>query len=217
MPSKQVIAELKEAHGEVYVAAFGSLEYIFRPLTLGEYNKILQSGMSSAEAEEYAVDCAVVWSPDSKMRPGTITALANEILEVSSFTNPSRAKAIFEEKRDHAQDVINVMKSVVLACHAELGFNASDLDNMTFSQLAEKVAIAEQVIQIKKSIYDPNIELQLEIIDPDEVSEKDKKLQEAEFERVKRKQADPDASSSFGAARADDPIAAKLHQALGGF
>jgi hypothetical protein len=216
MPTKEIVSRLKEAYGEIYSASFGTQEYVFRPLTLGEYNKLLVSGMSSAEAEEYAVSCAVVWPDNPKLRPGTITALANEILDVSSFTNPKKAKAIFEEKRDHAQDVVNVMKSVVLACHAELCLTVQDLDDMTFSQLAEKVAIAEQIIQIKKSIYDPNIELQLEIIDPEEMSEKDRQIQEAEFEKMRRKQADPDASSSFGAARVDDPIAAKLHQALGG-
>lgn len=219
MVPHKVLTDIKLQHPEVYVFSQGTKDYIFRPLALGEFAKLSTGAMSSAEAEDFAVQSAVIWPEGfdvGNMRAGAVTALAQEILEVSAFTNPKLARKIFADKRDHADDVVNVMKALILACHAELGIDNQELEGYTFAQLAEKTALAEKVVQIKKTIYDPGLELELEIIDPEEIAEADRKLQEEEL----RKAQNPhniDSGSKAGTARGDDPIAARLHQALSGF
>lgn len=213
-----LLTEIKLTHPEVFVFSQGSKDYVFRPLTLGEFAKLNAGAMSSAEAEDFAVQSAVIW-PESfdvgAMRAGTVTSLAQEILEVSAFTNPKLARQILADKRDHADDVVNVMKALILACHAELGITNQDLEHYTFAQLAETTALAEKVVQIRKTIYDPGLELELEIIDPEELAELDRKQQEEEMRKAQNPR-NIDSGSKAGTARADDPIAARLHQALNG-
>lgn len=214
---QDVIAELKAKHGRIFLANDGREEFILRPLKVGEFEKISSSNMSSAEAEEYAASVAVLWPSNPKFkRAGTVSVLAATILDNSTFTNPKEAKSVFAECRENASDVINVMKSVVLACYDVFQLTEKDLNEFTFRELAAKVAMAEQIIKVKKSIYDPNMELQLEIIDPEEISAADRAAQEAEFERLRKMgDKDPDLKSNFGAARVDDPIAQKLRAAMG--
>lgn len=218
MLSHDVIVELKAEYPEIYTASEGTQDYVFRPLLMGEFLHLSAGILSSAEAEEYAVQQAVIWPRDfdvDKMRPGVISSIAAEILEVSAFTDPKRAKAIFEQKRDAADDVINVMKALILACFPELRITEAVLHKYTFAMLAEKAALAEKIIQIRKTVYDPNLEMALEIIDPEELAEEDRRLQEEEFRRAQNP-ANVDGGSRAGTARADDPIAAKLHAALQG-
>jgi len=216
MLSDLQIQELKEKYGSVYSVGNGVDEYVFRPLTLSEYEHIYTGFKSSVDAEDYIVDRAVVWpdeDPLKRMKPGVITSLAEDIMEKSAFTSPALAKIVFEEGRQMAQEAVNIMKAVVLACHSELGLSECDLNDFTFSQLAQKTALAEQIVAIKKSIYDPNLELSLDIIDPDDVVEADKALQEKEFNKAMSKK-DPDAGTKFGTAPVDDPVAQRLQGAF---
>ncbi len=211
---KATIAALKEKHGNIFAVAADGREVVGRPLTVGEFEAISNGSMSSAEAEDYAVQSAIVWPPDVKFRrAGTISALAETILDQSVFTSPKEAKAVFAASREQALDVVNVMRAVILACYESLRMTSQDVDNLTFKQLCDKAALAEQIIQIQKSIHDPSVELKLEIIDPEEIAEADAAAQKAEFERIQKLGGDKDIKSSFGTARADDPVAAKLHAA----
>jgi len=103
-----------------------------------------------------------------------------------------------EEKRINASQVRSLMKAFVLATiYTE---TPDSLDELTFSQLAEKVALSEKIIEIKQSIngiQPTNITLAL--IDPEE---EEQKRQEAieKFEKARKE----------GEARIDDPIAHKL-------
>jgi len=90
------------------------------------------------------------------------------------------------------------MKAFVLATIVK--YSPEDLDNMTFSKLAENVALAEKIIEIKQNIngMEPtNVTLQL--IDPEEEVAKEK-----------------DFANRFNSSRKDgeavyeDPIAKKL-------
>lgn len=217
MLSQEIIAELKTKYGEVYVVSEGTKDYVFRPLLLGEFLYLSAGILSTADAEDYAVRNVLVWPENAdvdRMKPGTISSIAVRVLELSAFTNPKMAKQIFEEKRDSANDVVNVMKALILACFPELGITETELNTYTFAMLAEKTALAEKIVQIRKTIYDPGLEMALEIIDPEELAEADKRAQEEEFRRAQNPH-NIDGGSKAGTARADDPIAAKLHAALG--
>jgi len=90
------------------------------------------------------------------------------------------------------------MKAFVLATiHTD---TPESLDNLTYSELAARVALAEKIIEIQQSIMgiEPT-NVTLQIIDPQE--EKQKQKQTA---------ARHNASKSEGAATYDDPIAQKL-------
>lgn len=213
----QIVAQLKERYGQVFFTSDGRNDYAFRPLTIKEFNA-LANEESSVDAEDFAVMHALVYPENidlDDMKPGTVSSIAEEILTQSAFTDPKVAKHIFEEKRQLAEDVVNVMKAVVLACYEELRLTEEDVLQLTFAQLSEKVALAEQIIQIRKSIHDPSIELKLEIIDPEEQMEVDKRAQQEEMDKILHSK-DPDTKSTFGTARADDPIAKRLHDALRG-
>jgi hypothetical protein len=90
------------------------------------------------------------------------------------------------------------MKAFVLATiHT---YRPEDLDNMTFSKLAENVAMAEKIIEIKQNINgmeSTNISLQL--IDPEEEIEKKKDLANRY-----------NSSRKDGEAKYEDPVAKKL-------
>lgn len=94
--------------------------------------------------------------------------------------------------------VRSLMKAFVLATIST--YKPEDLDEMTYSQLAEKVALAERIIEITQNMHSiqPN-DLKLELIDPEE-----------EEEKKKRTAARHDLSKTEGAAKYDDPIAQKL-------
>lgn len=90
------------------------------------------------------------------------------------------------------------MKAFVLATIST--YSPEDLEQMTFSQLAEKVAMAEKIIEIKQGINGlESTNLKLELIDPEEEEEKEK-----------LRAARHNMSKMPGAAEYDDPIARKL-------
>lgn len=90
------------------------------------------------------------------------------------------------------------MKAFVLA--AMPVYRSEDLDDLTFSQLSEKVALAEKIIEIKQSMngVEPT-NMSLELIDPEE--EEMKARQQAARHNLSRKEGE----AEFG-----DPIAQKL-------
>lgn len=210
---KAIIAELKEKYGDVFHVEISKKDYIFRSLTFSEYDGLVEryGGESVAEAEDALVQMAVVWPEEinfDKMRAGVVTSLAEEILEASGFTDYEVAKTILNLQREKAVQFRNQMKTVVVA--AMPAYKLEDLDNLTFSQLAYKVAVAEEIFKLNDK------EIVLDLVDPAQVAEeaktRDQQDQEREYNRLMN---DPDAHSRFGAARIDDPIAQRLNQALG--
>jgi hypothetical protein len=108
------------------------------------------------------------------------------------------AKNILETKRYEATEVKNLMKAFVLATIST--YTPDDLENMTFSELAENVALSEKIIEIKQSMngMEPT-NLTLQLIDPQE-----------EIEKEKIKAARHNLSKKEGEAAYQDPIANKL-------
>jgi hypothetical protein len=90
------------------------------------------------------------------------------------------------------------MKAFVLATiHTD---SPEFLDNLSYSQLAERVALAEKIIEIKQAINGiESTNVTLALIDPEE--EAQKATAEAARHEAKRKE---------GEAKYNDPIAKKL-------
>ncbi len=127
--------------------------------------------------------------------------MAQKIIDVSGFYSARLAKNTLNEKREKSGEVRNLMKAFVLA--AIPTYRPDDLDEMTFSQLSEKVALSEKIIEIKQTMngIEPT-NMSLELIDPEE-----------EEIKAKQKAARHNLSKKEGEAEYDDPIAQKLWKA----
>lgn len=205
MIDPEVLIELKQKHGPLFATSVKGIDLLFRELTFEEFDKIskIQDGgnFSSADAEDKILEYTLVY-PDAnalnRIPAGAVSSLSQEILDASGFASARTAKRILEEKRAAAGEVRSLMKAFVLATiHA---YKPEDLDKMSFSELAEKVALAEKIIEITQTMngMQPS-EMKLDLIDPEE---------EAEKERMRA--ANYNASRKQGEAAYEDPVARKL-------
>lgn len=205
MTSPDFLYEIKNKYGSIFQTYLKNQEVLFRELTFAEFDEIAQyqkdKNFSSADVEELIIKKATVYPENlevDKYPAGIISYLAEEILEESGFSSAKKAKATLEAQRQKASEVRSLMKAFVLA--TIYTYSPEDLDNMTFSKLAENVAIAEKIIEIKQNINgmeSTNVSLQL--IDPEEEELKKKELAERY-----------NASRKDGEAKFEDPVAKKL-------
>lgn len=205
MLDSQLIFELKNKYGNIYSVKIKDTILVFRELTFKEHSKILSyrdsNDFSSADLEDLILEYTIVY-PEKydtlKIPPGNVTSLANEILDISGFSSAKIAKQTLDNKRLHANEVKNLMKAFVLATIST--YSPEELDECTFSQLAERVALAEKIVEIKQGIngIEPT-NLKLQLIDPEEEEQKEKE-----------KAARYNSSKPVGTATYDDPIARKL-------
>ena len=209
MATPEQIEEWKRLYDGVFSVSLRNVDYIFRAVTFSEYNALMRSeDESSAETEEDIVS-AVLLEPrtiDAKVPAGAITAIAEEVLNVSGYGDPKRAKRVLEQKRQEVSQVQGLMKAFVLATMP--AYKEEELDDLNYSQLAAKVALAEQIIEVRQAMFpmaSGESRVRLDLIDPEE--EDDKAQQEAQKRAAQKK---------GGQAGLNDPIAQKLHQALGG-
>lgn len=206
MLDSEIVFELKKKYGNIYSVDIKKETLVFRELRYSEHNQILEyqdlDDISSADIEDLILKYSIVYPEDfnlNKIPPGNVSTLAQNVLDLSGITSAKVAKRILQEKREQASEVKNLMKAFVLATITS--YSPEQLEEMTFSQLAERVALAEKIIEIKQSMYGlpQPTDLKLELIDPDE---------EAEKEKVTA--ARHNLSIKDGEAVYEDPIAQKL-------
>jgi len=195
-PDGATIAGWKAQYGEVF--AIG--DYVFRALCVGEHSEILRhKDWTAAEAEDYVVMTTIL-HPDfhevENKRAGLISSLAEEVLNLSGYGDVGFARKTMDEARERAAQVVNLMKSFIIAGISV--YTDEDLDKYTFTQLADKVALAEQILEIRQG------QSILQLIDPAE--EQAKEQERLAKEAAKRKD---------GQATSADPIAQRLKSALG--
>jgi hypothetical protein len=204
MLDPDILSRLKSKYGSIFQTALKKETIIFRELTFSEFDRISEyeaAGESAAEIEDLIIKSAVIYPENMVLDnypAGLISSLSEEILQESGFASASRAKRVLDEKRAQASEVRSLMKAFVLSTIAT--YSPEDLDDMTYSKLAEKVALAEKIIEIQQNVLgiEPtNVTLQL--IDPEE--EQQKNAQKVENFNKSRKE---------GEAKFDDPVAQKL-------
>ena len=199
------ISEIRKQFGPLFSAKIKGQTVLFRELTFSEFDKIVEKQRieesSSVDSEDEIISVAVVYPVNfdvNRMPAGLVSGLAEEILNVSGFNSPRIAKSILEEKRESASSVRSLMKAFVLATISS--YKPEELDALTYSQLAEKVALAEKIIEITQSMHGvQSNNMRLELIDPEEEQEKEKQAS-----------AKHDMAKNPGAAGLHDPIAQKL-------
>ena len=205
MLDSQLIFDLKNRYGNIYSVDIKGKTLVFRELTFKEYNQILYykdlEDFSSADVEDLILEFSIVYPENFNLNlipPGNVSSLAQEVLDLSGLTSARLAKSILNQKRDEATEVKNLMKAFVLATINT--YSPEQLEEMTFSQLAERVALAEKIIEIKQGINGlESTSLTLQLIDPEE-----------ELEKERMHAARHNASKMPGAAQYEDPIAQKL-------
>jgi hypothetical protein len=197
--------ELKYKYGNLYFISIKGVDLYFRELTFKEYEKVLHfqrtEEYSYADIEDIVLQQAIVYPENfdlNKIPPGVVSSLAEEVIDLSGFSSARMAKRVLLAKREEANEVKNLMKAFVLATISS--YSPEDLEDMTFSQLAEKVALSEKVIEIQQNINGiESTNITLELIDPEEEMEKHKEMAKKH-----------DLAKPTGAAGLDDPIANKL-------
>lgn len=199
------IVEIRKKYGPIFSTEIKGQTVFFRELTFSEFDDIIAyqdlDGGSSIDSEDSIITTAVVYPENfnvDKLPAGIVSTLATQILDISGFNSAKTAKNILEEKRAESGQVRTLMKAFVLATIST--YKPEDLDNMTYSQLADKVALSEKIIEITQAMHSiqPN-ELKLQLIDPEE-----------EVDKAKQSAARHNASKLEGAADYEDPIAQKL-------
>lgn len=205
MLTPDVLLELKKKYGPLYSFEVKGTTLLFRELTFREFDEVTQiidtQGLSSADAEDKILEITIVYPENfnlNKIPAGAFSAIAQEILDASGFSSAKTAKRVLEEKRQSAAEVRSLMKAFVLATIN--AYSPEDLDNMTFSQLADKVALAEKIIEVQQSVYgiEPT-QIKLDLIDPEE-----------EIEKERERAARYNATRKEGEAKYEDPVARKL-------
>lgn len=205
MLDSELIYSLKNKYGNIYSVNVKNHTLVFRELTFKEYNKILHykdlEDSSSADIEDLILKFTIVYPENFdiyQIPPGNISSLSQSVLDISGISSAKLAKQILDKKREEASEVKNLMKAFVLA--AINSYSPDDLEEMTFSELAEKVALSEKIIEIKQGINGiESTNLRLELIDPEE-----------EMEKEKLRAARHNLSKKEGEAAYEDPIAQKL-------
>lgn len=205
MLGQDLIFELKYKYGNLYAVVVKGVDLYFRELTFKEYERVLflqdSEGLTYADIEDLILEQAIVYPENfdlDKVPPGIVSSLAEEVINISGFASARTAKQVLVNKRDEANEVKNLMKAFVLATIST--YSPDDLEDMTFSQLAEKVALSEKIIEIQQGINGiESTNINLELIDPEEELEKQKQMAEKH-----------DKAKPAGAAGIDDPIAHKL-------
>jgi hypothetical protein len=204
MYGPELIISLKRKYGELYEVGIGSTKVLFRALTFRELDElsIAEDYTSSVESEELIVKQALLY-PEyeelEKLSAGIISTLAEEIIEESCFFNIKNGRSKLELEREKANDVRVLMKAFIIA--AMPAYKAEELDAQTFAQLANKVALAEQILAMNfatqvSAFSEGGAAPTLLLIDDDEDEEEERRR--AAMHNLTRKE---------GAAVANDPIA----------
>jgi hypothetical protein len=213
MLSSEDIAKLKTQYGEVFeISVNKTLSVIFRALTFAEFDNlaITEDYISAVDSEDNIVK-KVLLHPDfselENLGAGVLSTICEEIIEESAFFNVSKAMEKLGQARSKKEDVRFIMKAFVIS--AIPAYKPEDLDGMTFLELSNKVALAEQIIELKVAMQQSAF---AEGAEPPTLVLIDEEAEAAEQERRK---AMHNLTRKEGAAVADDPIARKLHQSLG--
>jgi len=205
MLDSDLLYELKKQHGSLFQTSIKNQVVVFRELKFSEFDRIAEHQLSgdytNLDVEDFIIKSAVVYPLEfntDRLPTGMISSLAEEILQESGFSSAKKAKNVLQSKREQASEVRSLMKAFVLATIST--YSAEDLDDMTYTKLAENVALSEKIIEIKQNILGiqpTNVTIQL--VDPEEEAEK-----EQDFANRFNQ------SRGVGEAAYQDPVAQKL-------
>lgn len=196
--TEELISTWKKQYGNIY--SVGSQGFVVRALTIEEHSELLiHKEWSTVDAEDYIVFLTVLHPTKEeldKLPGGIFSSLAEEVLSISGFSDVKFAKQTMDAAREKANEVISLMKAFIIAAMPQ--YTDDTLNKFNFVQLANKVALAEKILEIKRD------GLTLTLIDPEE-----------EAKKAQAKERKEKAFKKPGQATSSDPIAQKLMAAMG--
>lgn len=179
---RNVINRLKREYGKIYSTKYQDKEYVFRPLSVGELERV--TFKASPANEEQIVGDILLHPVDinlDKMPAGFVPAILNEATRVSGFDSPREANAIMDSKRDAMNMVIPAIKAFVVA--GQQAKKKEELDKLSFDELLDELAFSEKVLEIISNVTNPQVEaITFTMEDPVELAE-----QEAQRDPVKER------------------------------
>lgn len=205
MADQEDIKRWKEEYGRIFSVHLVGIDFIFHALSYDQYEEFERrlENEGATEAEEHILSSGLLHPLDvdfDSQPAGVVSTLAEEILDISGFSNPESAKEILEAKREEVEEVWGLMKSFVLATMPT--YREEELNDLTFSEMAYKVALAESIIRVNQAVFGIENSVTLDLIDPQEEEST------AQFKHNAQKKA--------GQASYQDPIAKRLRDSLGG-
>lgn len=232
MATTERLAELKDDNRKIFIADLEGTEIVFRPLTFKEYDSIsthLELGATVTDVEDYVVESAILDPTEIDLddfKPGSITALAERVLDVSAFNDPDLASRAMDEAREAMMSIVqNVMKSFIYSVFPKSTITDDYLDNLTLYDMAYEAAMAERVIYIQQQsmgIEGLDVSLKFRMIgeEPEEEAPEPHapQFEDYEMEHEIMRSHHPshmDDGTTLGTATVDDPIAQRLLQDLG--
>lgn len=227
-PTVEQIREWKQQYGdgEIYSTEVKGRVFIFRTLTVGEFFSLpIGENHDHFEVEDLILAAGVLYPSNAELDrvpAGIASTIAEEILQVSGYLNPSKAKQLLDKKREESGQLIQLMKTFIAA--AMPSFDLERINNMSFAKLIETVVMAEKVFEIQGAILRGD-RVTLDLMDPKEEAENEAAERHNHALNRKPGQAgwnDPIADQLYekmpeamqylqpGQVRADDPIARRL-------
>lgn len=171
--SQQTIEELRQKHGKIYRTNYNNSYFIFRALTVGEFEYLTIA--HSLEHEDSVAKKIIVWPENidiDSMPAGFVSAILNEALEVSNFADAAKANSLIEEARAKSTMVIPMIKSFILAARPMV--SNEYLNSLTFDQLISELVIAEKILEIISNVTNPSVEsVSFTIPDPEEIAKEE--------------------------------------------
>lgn len=167
--SQSIIDALKKEYGKIFLASYNNNEYIFRPLTLNEFYTV--SGKHSSDELDDVVKAIIVYPENidlDRLPAGFSTAMLDQSMEKSGYSDLQKAKKILEDARDDATRLLEMMKTFVLAARPTV--DPDSLDDLTFFGLCKEVARAEKILEILSNNSNPAID-SVTVSIPDPVAE----------------------------------------------
>lgn len=235
----ELLSYWQKEYKYIYSIEIASQQYVYRALTLSEINEIDNNpDISSADVEDIYVQTAVLYPQDfdiNRLKAGHVTQLAEEIMKISGITDPVFITSSLDQDREEMTNAINMMKVFIIS--AMPTYNDEYLDSLTVRELIFKTALAEQILTLNQQIQGiqtEGVKLQLQFSNQQESTPQKEVIDKEVLLRRIRKQEkesgsfDPEAITQLdqfdpellirasGIPRADDPIARKLREAMGG-
>lgn len=238
----ELISYWQKEYKYIYSIEIAGQQYVYRALTLSEINEIDNNpDISSADVEDIYVQTAVLYPQDfdiNRLKAGYVTQLAEQIMQVSGITDPDFITSSLNYDRDQMNGMVNMMKVFIIS--AMPTYNDEYLDSLTMRELIFKTALAEQILTLNQQIQGiqtegVKLELQFEQDQQHQQQPTQKEVIDKEvlLRRIRKQEKesgsfDPEAISKLdefdpellirasGIPRADDPIARKLREAMGG-
>jgi hypothetical protein len=153
------ILEWKREYGVIYYIKLSGNDYIFKPITKGDYIAIcsIQDAIGFDSSDSILKCCLLYPDPDSgvldQRLAGEIDSLLTCISDISGFANSDKISKDLEAARGRIGSLESQMEILVSKAFPHL--TLKDINNFSYDDLIRYVVMAESILDAKISIEKP--------------------------------------------------------------